>query len=211
MAEQWHNRISGYGEESPDTLLANPRNFRRHPKHQQDALAGVLRDVGVVQNVIVNRTTGLVVDGHARIALAIRDGQTTIPITYVELSEAEESLVLATLDPIAALATIDAEILENLLREVTTGDAAVQAMLDALAVDAGIVPDDTWADVLGGLPDGDKSPFQQMTFTVSDAQADTIKQALRRAQKAEAFIDTGNENSNGNALARICEAYNGEC
>ena len=142
MTDQWHNRITGYGEEAPDTLLANPRNFRRHPKHQQDALAGVLRDVGVVQNVIVNRTTGLVVDGHARIALAVLHKQTTIPITYVELSEDEEAIILATLDALADMATVDAAILENLLRDVTTGDAAVQAMLDALAVDAGIVAPD---------------------------------------------------------------------
>ena len=142
MAPQWHNRITGYGEESPDTLLANPRNFRRHPKHQQDALAGVLRDVGVVQDVILNRRTGFLIDGHLRVSLAVRDGQATIPVKYVDLSEDEEALVLATLDPIAALATVDAAILENLLREVTTGDAAVQAMLDALAVDAGIVAPD---------------------------------------------------------------------
>ena len=140
MPDQWHNRITGYGEEAPDTLLANPRNFRRHPKHQQDALAGVLRDVGVVQDVILNRRTGFLIDGHLRVSLAVRDGQATIPVKYVDLSEDEEALILATLDPIAALATVDAEILENLLREVTTGDAAVQAMLDALAVDAGIVP-----------------------------------------------------------------------
>lgn len=51
----WHNRIVGTGEESPDQLLANPRNFRIHPKHQQDALEGVLNEVGWVDDVIVNR------------------------------------------------------------------------------------------------------------------------------------------------------------
>ena len=68
----WRNRIAGSGEESPDQLLANPRNFRRHPKHQQDALRGVLAEVGWVQDVIVNRTTGHLVDGHLRVELAMR-------------------------------------------------------------------------------------------------------------------------------------------
>lgn len=67
----WRSRIVGTGEEAPDQLLANPRNWRIHPKAQQDALAGVLSEVGWVQNVIVNQRTGYVIDGHARVALAI--------------------------------------------------------------------------------------------------------------------------------------------
>ena len=56
------------------------------------------------------------------------------------------------------------------------------------------------------LPDGDREPFQQMTFTVSDEQAETIKAALDKAKKAGPFV-SDNENSNGNALARIAENY----
>jgi hypothetical protein len=140
MSDQWQNRIIGHGNEAPDQLLANPRNFRTHPKHQQDALAGVLREVGVVQDVIVNQRTGFLLDGHLRVSLALREGQPTIPVKYVDLSEAEEALVLATLDPISALAGTDAAKLDELLREVSTGDATVQQMLDELAQAAGIVP-----------------------------------------------------------------------
>jgi hypothetical protein len=64
----WRNRITGAGEEAPDQLLANPRNWRLHPRNQQAALAGSL-DAGRrwVQQVMVNRQTGFVVDGHARV------------------------------------------------------------------------------------------------------------------------------------------------
>ena len=34
-----------------------------------------------------------------------------------------------------------------------------------------------------------------------------VRRAVKRAKAQGAFIDTGNENSNGNALARICEGY----
>ncbi len=208
MATTWQNRIIGQGEESPDQLLANPRNWRIHPKHQQDALAGVLDEVGWVQRVIVNQRTGFVVDGHLRISLAQRRGE-LVPVEYVDLSESEEALILATFDPITALAATDAALLEELMRDVSTGDAAVQAMLSELAENAGIIPptDGEWADAFGAVPDGDKSPFQQMTFTVTDAQAEIVGQALATAKHAGAFGNTGNENSNGNALARICEAY----
>jgi hypothetical protein len=68
---------------------------------------------------------------------------------------------------------------------------------------------DDWAGALGGLPDGDRAPFQQMTFTLSDEQAEQVKRALEKAKRVSPFIDTGNENGNGNALARVCEVFLG--
>jgi len=60
---------------------------------------------------------------------------------------------------------------------------------------------------LPDLPSGDRKPLQQMTFTLHDLQAEQIKLAIDLAISKGAFIDTQNENSNGNALARICETY----
>jgi DNA modification methylase len=134
----WRSRIVGHGEEAPDQLLANPLNFRIHPKPQQDALAGVLSEVGWVQDVIVNQQTGHVIDGHLRVSLAIGRREPSIPVVYVDLDEAEEKLILATIDPLSAMAATDAEKLDELLREVSTGDAAVQQMLSGLAQDAGL-------------------------------------------------------------------------
>jgi hypothetical protein len=204
----WQNRIVGYGNEAPDQLLANPRNARIHPKHQQDALQGILDEVGWVQNVIVNKSSGAVVDGHLRIQLAMRHNEASIPVTYVELTDQEEAKIIATLDPLAALASYDKEKLDELLREVDTGSAAVQEMLSELAQRVGVLPPD-WEDAFAGLPDSDRAPFQQMTFTVSDEQAQNVKAAIVKAKDAGPFVNTGNENSNGNALARICEAYVG--
>lgn len=135
----WRNRIVGYSEEPPGKLTPSPLNWRKHPKNQADALDGVLREVGVVQNIIVNRTTGRMIDGHLRVELALRDKQPTVPVTWVELTEAEEATILATLDPLAAMAQADATALDALLASVNSGDVAVQAMLAELAEDAGIV------------------------------------------------------------------------
>nr|MBA3627289.1 hypothetical protein [Chloroflexota bacterium] len=57
----------GHREEAPDQLLANPKNWRIHPASQQGALASVLDDVGWVGQVLVNRRTGHLVDGHLRV------------------------------------------------------------------------------------------------------------------------------------------------
>ncbi len=138
---EWKNRIVGSGEEAPEQLLANPLNFRVHPKHQQDALQGVLNEVGWVQEVIVNKRNNFLIDGHLRVSLAMRQGEKKIPVKYVDLSEAEEKLILATFDPISALATTDAAKLDELLNEVSTGDAAVQQLLTELAEKAGQIPE----------------------------------------------------------------------
>ena len=65
------------------------------------------------------------------------------------------------------------------------------------------------ADELGeefSLADGDKAPFQQMTFTLADEQAEQIKNAIDDIKKTDEYkyAETmGNENSNGNALYLI--------
>jgi hypothetical protein len=128
-AGAFRNRIVGEGLEAPDQLLANPQNWRVHPKHQVDALEGLLSAVGWVQRVIVNRTTGHVVDGHARVALGLRRGEAEIPVLYVELSEAEEAVVLAALDPIGSLAGTDQAMLDGLLQDVDSGNAALDEFL----------------------------------------------------------------------------------
>ena len=56
------------------------------------------------------------------------------------------------------------------------------------------------------LPDGDKSPFQQITFTLADEQAEQIKNAIADIKLTEEYkyCETmGNENSNGNSLYLI--------
>jgi len=134
----WRSRIIGHGEEAPDQLLANPRNWRIHPKAQQDALAGVLSEVGWVQDIIVNQQTGHVVDGHLRVSLAISQGEEKVPVLYVDLSEAEEALVLATLDPLAGMAVAAKDALADLLADVTPQSDAVRAMLEDVAKGAGL-------------------------------------------------------------------------
>ena len=63
------------------------------------------------------------------------------------------------------------------------------------------------------LPDGDKAPFQQMTFTLADEQAEQIKNAISDIKQTEEYkyAETmGNENSNGNALYLIIMQWAGQ-
>jgi len=135
----WRNRIVGHGVKPASEFLANPNNWRIHAKAQQQALTGVLAEVGWVQQVVENVRTGNLIVGHLRVELAFREGDDTpVPYMQVDLSEAEEKLILATLDPIGAMATADGRKLDELLREVSTGDEAVQTMLAELAEKSGL-------------------------------------------------------------------------
>jgi ParB-like chromosome segregation protein Spo0J len=60
------------------------------------------------------------------------------------------------------------------------------------------------------LKEGDKEPFQQMTFTLADEQAEQIKNAIAdiKATEEYKYVETlGNENSNGNALYLIIRQW----
>lgn len=135
--KKWANRIVGHAEVAPDQLLAHHDNFRRHSKAQQDAMAAVFEDIGWVQSIIVSEQSGRVIDGHMRVELAMRQGVPTVPVVYVELSEEEERKALATIDPMGALATADADQTRDLLVGLNMDDDRLSNLLGQLAKQAG--------------------------------------------------------------------------
>ena len=129
----WRNRIVEHGVKPANQFTGSPFNWRKHPQAQRDALKGVLDAVGWVTGVIENRQTGNLIDGHERVMNALGQGdETPVPYVLVDLSPDEEALILATLDPIGAMAVADKEALANLLHEVEIADASVNAMLAGL-------------------------------------------------------------------------------
>lgn len=178
-------------------FMANPLNWRLHPQFQQDALSGALDELGWIDEVTVNKRTGRVVDGHLRVTLALREGDAEpVPYKEVDLSEEEEALALATRDPIAALAATDSGQLAELMQQVSSGDAALQQLLDELAFDAemtGLIGD--------ALPEGGRGLLQdrpkQVKVVLYIEQLGIFEQAI---------LHTGDPNR-GEALAAICQAF----
>lgn len=188
------SRIVGEGAEAPDQLLANPLNWRTHPKHQADALEGVLDEVGWVQRVIVNQRTGHIVDGHLRVQVAMRRGEPEVPVLYVDLSEDEERLVLAVLDPIGGLAGTDQALLDQLLQGLSVESDALGALLDELRSDeaaedeeGGAVGDDD-VPIPGEHPvsrRGDVWILGKHRLMVGDSTAPTDVETLMGGGKAD--------------------------
>jgi len=175
-----NNRIIGHGEEQVDQLLANPLNFRLHPDNQQQALAGAIDDIGFIRSVTVNQRTGRVVDGHLRVTLAARSGVESLPVEYVDLSEAEEAQALLSLDPIAAMAASDKAKLEELMASVQSDDERVQAMMAEMGEKlSGFQFDpDTLVDSFSGAVDGD-SEYGSVTLTDKRDIIEEIKELVK--------------------------------
>jgi len=126
------SRIVGHDFVKPEDLLANPLNYRRHPQDQLVALKGSINELGWVKAVIVNKTTGFVLDGHARVEESMRMGIDSIPVTYVELSPDEERKALALLDPITNMAYSDDTALKSLIDQISFADQNMNDIVNSL-------------------------------------------------------------------------------
>jgi hypothetical protein len=138
---KFQNRIVGHEEVAPDQLLAHPDNFRIHSSAQQELTRKAMAEVGWVDDVTVNKTTGRVIDGHMRIALAMRQDEPTVPVKYVELTEQEERFVLRTLDPLGELAGADAEKLKDLHDQLVNDGGSLEylrTLWDVSGVEGGL-------------------------------------------------------------------------
>jgi hypothetical protein len=110
-------------------LKDNPANWRKHPAKQLDALRDAITEVGWAGAVLYNERTQRLIDGHARKALA----KDKVPVLIGSWTEEQEKKILATLDPIAALAEADLGALQAVLQGVQTESEAVQSLLKDLA------------------------------------------------------------------------------
>jgi len=187
QVDKWQNRIVEYGELPANQFLAHELNARRHPGKQREALIGSLNAVGWIAPVIVSASTDKILDGHARVEEALsKDENSLVPFVKVQVTENEERTILATFDPITGLATYDREALDALLREVSTGDAALQEMLTGLAAKEGLIPADDPNELWQNMPEfnqQDEKPFRSLIVHLHsqedvDAFADLIDQKI---------------------------------
>lgn len=132
------DRIKAFKRVKASELIPNPKNWRSHPEAQQNALKGILAEVGIADAVLARETPEglMLLDGHLRTETV--DGETKLPVLILDVDEAEADKILATLDPLASMAEADATKLDSLLREIDTGSEALQQMLADLAADSGL-------------------------------------------------------------------------
>jgi len=114
-------------------LQENSANWRRHPQEQVNALAGVISEIGFAGALVAYEGDDgalTLIDGHMRAGV---DAEQELPVIVLDVNEAEAKKLLATYDPIGAMAQTDTVALTSLLDAATFKDAPINDMLKALA------------------------------------------------------------------------------
>jgi hypothetical protein len=130
------NRIRELRTVKASELQANPGNFREHGEYQTSVLQSVLTRIGYADALLAREDEAGVlwlIDGHLRASL---DPEQELPVLIVDVDEAEAEELLATIDPIAALAGVDGAKLTALtdsIRPRVEGDDVALSFIDSLA------------------------------------------------------------------------------
>ena len=202
-----------------DVRLGDLKPWERNPKTISKAHAKRLLELwerlGQFQTIAIG-PGGEVYDGHQRlnvlkaahgVGYTVRALQAERTLTEAEREELTIAAHVGTTGQFDwdALSGWDAGNLQQWGFDAETLDGW---RVDTAALDAMLVADD-WDKATSGLPTEDKAPFQQMTFTLHNDQVEIVNRAMAAAKDMGPFVETENGNSNGNALARICEVFIG--
>jgi ParB-like chromosome segregation protein Spo0J len=187
-------------------IRPHPENYKIHNSDQIQVLRASLKAFGCTQPIKAN-LEGFIVAGHGMYQLYLEDGYTHAPVIYEALDKQLSKAYIVADNETARKAVTNDDQLSSLLQEISEiPDFDIEAVgfsledLDSL-LGQSLNPDEFGEGF--NLPSGDKEPFQQMTFTVADEQAELINECLSEAKK-ELDVDTfGNENGNGNALYKV--------
>ena len=188
-------------------LIPYANNSRLHSDEQVLQIASSIKEFGFLNPIIIDGDNGIIA-GHGRVMAAKKLGIEELPCVDASyLTEAQKKAYVIADNKLALNSEWDYDVLRielNILDDFgfdldLTGFSADE--LDSLTFD-----DDCEAE-MPALKDGEKEPYQQKTFTLHDEQAAIVDDAITLA-RSNPLADTGlNENSNGNALALICEQW----
>ena len=188
-------------------LIPYANNSRVHSDEQVNQIASSIKEFGFLNPIIIDGDNGIIA-GHGRVMAANKLGIKELPcVDASHLSPAQKKAYVIADNKIALNSDWDNELLRielNVLDDMgfdlsLTGFSELE--LEAMSFD------DDCETEMPELKDGDKEPYQQKTFTLHDEQASIVDDAVTLA-RTNPLADTGlNENSNGNALALICEQW----
>jgi len=183
----------------------NPRKDLQPGDAEYEKLKRSIQEFDVVEPLVWNERTGNLVGGHQRLKVLKELGFAEVEVSVVDMDDAREKALNIALNKISG--EWDFPALKDLLEEL---DGMIDLELTGFDIDEiESLTDKFDIDEIGAptLADGDRTPYQQMAFTLHDEQAEKVKEALSFAKSRGGGESAMNENSNGNALYFICEAF----
>jgi len=194
-------------EKNIKDLIPYCNNSRTHSDEQVQQIASSIKEFGFTNPVLIDEQGGIIA-GHGRVMAAKKLGLAEVPCIVLDgLSEAQKKAYIIADNKLALNSGWDEELLRVEVEHLKELD--FDLTLTGFNLDEIIGLDFDIGDniEMPKLKDGDKEPFQQKTFTLHDEQAAIVDDALTLARTIP-LADTGlNENSNGNALALICQQW----
>ena len=192
-----------------DKLVPYVNNARTHSPEQVDQIAASIKEFGFNNPVLIDKKNGIIA-GHGRVMAARKLELKEVPTVRLEhLTETQKKAFILADNKIAMNAGWDEELLALELKDLDD----VMFDLNLTGFDGKEIGEmfnfDKYDDFEPNVPDGEKSPLNTMTFTVSAEQVEVIKLALDKASKKSPTDPQGiNENKNGNALFLMALSYN---
>lgn len=108
-------------------LVPNPKNPNQHPDSQIQLLGRIIRQTGWRQPITVSKRSGFIVKGHGRLAAALLEGVTEVPVDYQNYTnDAEEYADLVADNRIAELAETDNKLLADIFADIDTGEIPME-------------------------------------------------------------------------------------
>ena len=186
------------------------KQYTNNPRFNEKAVPRVADSItrfGFRNPILVDKNC-VIICGHTRLEAAKSLGRKTVPVIYAKDLSTEKVNALRLADnKTAEFSEWNMELLLQELEGVGDDQEAIESLFrDELEAMNRFEPEER---DMPDLPSGEKSPYEQMAFILSTAQAITVRKAMAKAITAGGFFDTGNKNKNGNALARFAEAYLG--
>lgn len=183
---------------SVDELIPYVNNPRQNDD-AVDAVASSIKNFGFKVPIVVDGQNEIV-NGHTRLKAAKKLGLSQVPVIIANDLTPEQIKAFRLADnKVGEIASWDENALAVELEELDN--------LDFDMSDFGFeeLIEDTFSDEFE-LPDGDKPNATQITFTLSNEQAEIIKDVLSKyqAQNVETF---GNTNTNGNKLFGVIKEW----
>jgi ParB-like chromosome segregation protein Spo0J len=163
-------------------LRPHANNWRTHPQTQQDALRGILAELGYADALLARELpdgTLELIDGHLRAEIT---PDVEVPVLILDLDDQEAAKLLALHDPLAALAAADRDALAELLTQIETDNDALRRVLDEMLEEPELPPDAQSPD--GPPPEVDVPETFQVVVECPD---ETQQQDLYQRLTAEGF------------------------
>jgi len=187
------------------SLTPDPSNARKHDTKNLDAIAGSLKLFGQRKPIVVT-PDNFVVAGNGTLEAAKKLGWTEIVVARTPRGWTWDQIKAFALadNRTAELAEWDPEILKQQMLELDASGFNVFEFGFA-PLDLGLYEVNEIAPP--ELAEGDKRPYQQITFTLHNEQADLIYRAMAKIKLEQDISYLENDNSNANAIYAICKSF----